>query len=132
VPPSRSGLAALAALGLAACTITRDYIGSPLRADPAQEIHPGSTEIADVLRVFGPPDRILRHTTGEVFVYRFQRRNSETLVIEEPVITNFEIFSYSRTREKEDRLVVLFDRDGHVRSFGFVRGTAELDGEPGS
>jgi hypothetical protein len=126
---ARNNAASLAALLLASCTITREYRGSPLRADPASEIQAGVTGMADVLRVFGPPDRILRHVAGEVFVYRFQRRNGETLVIEEPVITNWELFSYSRVRDKEDRLVVLFDRDGRVSSYGYVRGTAELDGE---
>jgi hypothetical protein len=115
---------------LAGCTMIREYVGTPLRADPAQEISPGTTDMAAVLDVFGPPDRILRHTAGDVFVYRFRRRNSDTFVIEEPVITNLELFSYSRTREKEDRLVVLFEADGRVRSFGYLRGTAELDGEP--
>jgi hypothetical protein len=121
---------ALAALLLGACTITREYIGTPLRANPAQEISPGVTDMAQVLQTFGPPERILRHATGDVFVYRFRRRNSETLVIEEPVITNMEIFSYSRLRDKEDRLVVMFEHDGRVRSFGYLRGTSELDGEP--
>jgi outer membrane protein assembly factor BamE (lipoprotein component of BamABCDE complex) len=129
---ARSSRLALAALALTACTITRDYIGSPLRADPAVEIHPGSTDMADVLRTFGAPDRILRHAAGDVFVYRYRRSNTEVLAIEEPVITNTEIFTYSRTREKEDRLVVLFDREGRVRSFGYLHGTAELDGEPDS
>jgi outer membrane protein assembly factor BamE (lipoprotein component of BamABCDE complex) len=112
---------------LAGCTVIREYVGTPLRADPARMIHPGLTDMAEVLRVFGPPDRIVRHAAGDVFVYRFRRRNSETFVLEEPVITNFEFFSYSRTREKEDRLVVLFEADGRVRSFGHLRGTADLD-----
>lgn len=123
-------LASCALLGLLVlpgCTVIREYVGTPLRADPAREIQPGSTEMAEVLRVFGPPDRIVRHAAGDVFVYRFRRRNRETFVIEEPVITNFEFFSYSRTREKEDRLVVLFEADGRVRSFGHIRGTADLE-----
>jgi hypothetical protein len=114
-------------LVLAGCTVIREYVGTPLRADPARQIRPGVTDMAEVLHVFGPPDRILRHTAGDVFVYRFRRLNSETFVIEEPVITNFELFSYSRTREKEDRLVVLFEVDGRVRSFGHLRGTADLE-----
>ena len=126
---TRNSAAALGALWLTGCIISREYVGSPLRADPASEIHAGVTGMADVLLVFGPPERILRHAAGDVFVYRFRRRNAESLVIEEPVITNFQLFSYTRVRDKEDRLVVLFERDGHVRSFGYVRGTTELDGE---
>jgi outer membrane protein assembly factor BamE (lipoprotein component of BamABCDE complex) len=124
-----SSRAALAALLLAGCTITRVYVGTPLRADPDLEIQPGVTSMQEVLTVFGPPQRILRHSAGDVFVYSFRRENSETLVIEEPVITDLELFTYSRTREKEDRLVVLFDGEGRVRSFGYQHGTAELDGK---
>lgn len=120
--------ALLGLLLLCGCTIIREYAGTPLRADPAQAIRLGITGMADVLSTFGPPDRIVRHSAGDVFVYRFQRRNSETFVIEEPVITDFQFFRYSRTREKEDRLVVLFAADGRVQGFGYQRGTAELDG----
>jgi len=128
----RNSSVLLVAWLLAACTITRQYVGSPLRADPAREIHPGSTDMSEVLRTFGAPDRILRHAVGDVFVYSYRRSNSESLTIEEPVITNAQIFSYSRTRQKEDRLVVLFDRQGLVRSFGYLRGTAELERDPDS
>lgn len=122
-----SSLAGLLLLCLCGCTIVREYVGAPLRADPGHEIRPGITGMAEVLEIFGPPDRIVRDTTGDVFVYRFQRRNSETFVIEEPLITQFEFFRYSRTREKEDRLVVLFETDGRVQSFGYQRGTSEFD-----
>jgi hypothetical protein len=64
-----------------------------------------------------------------VFVYSFRRQNGETLVIEEPLVTDLERFTYSRTREKEDRFAVLLDGEGRVRSFGCQRGTAELDGK---
>ena len=125
----KTSLALFGVLALAACTMTREYVGTPLRADPELVIQPGVTDMAEILHAFGPPERILRHATGDVFVYRFRRRNSETLVIEEPVVTNFEIFSYSRTREKEDRLIVLFDAESRVRAFGYQQGTAELDGK---
>ena len=124
----RSTTSALAALLLlCGCTIIREYVGAPLRADPGREIQPGVTAMADVLETFGPPDRIVRDSAGDVFIYRFQRRNSETFVIEEPLITQFEFFRYSRTREKEDRLVVLFREDGRVRTFGYRFGAAEFD-----
>ena len=125
-----TSLALLAGLELAGCTITREYTGSPLRANPEHTLEPGITDMAQVLALFGPPERMLRHRTGDVFVYRFRRRNTEELEIEEPVITNFKIFSYTRTREKEDRLVVLFDAENHVKSYGYLRGTQELDGKP--
>lgn len=117
-------------LPLAACAIQRSSTGSPLRADPAQ-IVAGESDRAGVLELFGAPDQILRSARGDVFVYRFVRRNSDTFTLEEPVFTNLLIFSYSRVREKEDRLVVVFDADGRVESYGVLRGTRDLGGEGG-
>lgn len=121
----------LRALGLllllAGCSMTRVYIGSPIRDDPAQRVKPGVTDRGEVLLVFGAPDRILRHPKGDVFIYRFVRKNTDTLSLEEPVVTNLEIFSYSRVEEKEDRLVILFGPEGVVRAWGMRRGTEDLD-----
>jgi len=115
------------ALVLSGCAITRVYRGSPIQGDPAAEIRPGVTDRADVLRVFGAPDRIVSRPVGEVFIYRFIRENSESFTIEEPVITNLEIFSYSVVEEREDRLVILFDPAGTVESFGYLNGTRAFD-----
>lgn len=120
-------LGALLALALAGCTITRTYVGVPLAVDPGSAIEPGETDKAGVLRAFGAPERILRHVDGDVFLYRYVRKNQETLAIEEPVITNLKLFTYTRSVEREDRLVVLFDAEGLVSAFGYVRGTAEFD-----
>jgi hypothetical protein len=109
------------------CAITRVQIGSPLRAEPAEWIEPEVTDMATVLDRFGAPNRILRHAQGDVFVYHFVRRNSDSLKLEEPIITNTEIFSYSVVKQREDRLVVLFDPEGIVESYGYLQGTAELD-----
>ena len=83
--------------------------------------------MAEVLSQLGAPNRIVRGPSGEVFIYRFLRRNSDTFLIEEPVITDIQLFSYSVTQEREDRLVVLFDETGTVLSFGERRGTPDLD-----
>lgn len=119
--------AALALLAAApGCTITRVYRGSPLRAAPGSALAPGETTKAEVLRAFGPPDGLARQSDGDVFVYRYERTNTNTLRIEEPVFTGFELFRYTRSVEKHDSLVVLFGRDGVLREYGYAEGTGEL------
>ena len=73
--------AALAlALGLGSgCTIGRTYAGAEIREEPAVRIEAGRTSRAEVLQVFGPPDRILRRANGDVFVYLFERTNEQML-----------------------------------------------------
>lgn len=117
----------LVGLLAAACTIGRKYVGSEILEGPAERIHVGRTTRAEVLEVFGPPDRILRQAIGDVFVYRFDRTNTTTFTVEEPVITNIQIFSWSKVQEKSDRLTIFFDRAGVVTAFGHRRGTQELD-----
>jgi outer membrane protein assembly factor BamE (lipoprotein component of BamABCDE complex) len=104
----------------------RTTIGSPLREDAATLLVAGETTKAQVLASFGPPDVIVRQLDGDVFVYRYLRRNTNTLTLEEPVVTNFTFFSYTRSSEKDDRLSILFDASGVVRSFGLRHGTEEL------
>lgn len=124
---SRKICASVLALVLGGCSIGRVYRGSPIQGDPATDIRPGVTDRAAVLSVFGAPDRIVSRPSGEVFIYRFVRQNSRRFKIEEPVITNFEIFSYSVVEEREDRLVVLFDPEGTVETYGFLEGTREFE-----
>ena len=128
----RSALGLLAAALLATsalgCTITRLYRGSPLRAAPEAQLVPGESTKEQVLRVFGPPDGIARQLDGDLFVYRYVRTNTNTLRIEEPVFTGIRLFSYTRSREKHDSLVVLFGPGGVLREYGYREGTGELGG----
>jgi len=120
------------ALGLAAatllpgCTITRVYVGSPVRLELVDALVPGESGKGEVLRQLGAPDGIVRQFDGDIFVYRYRRRNSASLTLEEPVITNLEIFSYSRSEQKYDTIVVLFDEEGVLREVGTAQGTDEL------
>lgn len=130
-PRSESGLAvaflcaALALpLSVAGCQITKLSVGSELRADP-QAIKIGESTMADVLTTFGAPERIQRQTRGDVFIYRFLRRDTRTLTIEEPVVTDIELYTYTRIREDSDRLVVLFDPQGIVTAYGYQPGATE-------
>jgi outer membrane protein assembly factor BamE (lipoprotein component of BamABCDE complex) len=106
--------------------MVRTSIGSPVREDAPSVLVVGETSKAQVLASFGPPDLIVRQLDGDVFVYRFLRRNTNTFTLEEPVFTNFTFFTYTRSTEKDDRLSILFDARGVVSSFGLRRGTAEF------
>ncbi|MGD9577244.1 MAG: hypothetical protein AB7Y74_03205 [Syntrophorhabdus sp.] len=108
------------------CSIGRVYVGSELKYNPTDKIVPGQTTKSQVLENFGAPDLIQRQHDGDVFIYTYIRRNYSKLSIQEPIITNLLLFSYSNIQEKKDNLVILFDREGAVKSFGFQRRTDEL------
>jgi outer membrane protein assembly factor BamE (lipoprotein component of BamABCDE complex) len=108
------------------CTIGRIYIGSEIRSDPKEKIQVGLTTKSDILEIFGPPDRVTRQYDGDIFVYTYLRKNSTKFAIEEPYITNTTFFTYTRIQEKKDHLVILFDKDGMVKNYGYQRGTSEL------
>ncbi len=108
------------------CIIGRLYIGSELPTDLREKITVGTSTKPDILRALGPPDTMRHQFDGDLFIYRYVQRNSAALDIAEPVVTHLTLFSYSRVQQKDDSLVILFDRDGVVRSFGFRRGTAEM------
>jgi outer membrane protein assembly factor BamE (lipoprotein component of BamABCDE complex) len=108
------------------CTIGRVYVGSELQSNPSEKIISGQTTKSQVLEIFGPPDLIQRQHDGDIFVYAYIRRNYSKLAIQEPIVTNLQIFAYSKIQEKKDNLVILFDREGTVKNFGFQRRTDEL------
>lgn len=110
------------------CTIERLYLGSELRDDPQDKIMIGATTKSEVLKIYGPPYGVQRQYDGDVFIYRYLRKNSSALDLREPVVTRLTIFSFTRIQQKADSLVILFDKDGIVKSYGFRRGTSELTG----
>jgi len=109
------------------CIVYRSYIGNELPPAADGGIVLGKTTKSDVLRDLGPPDRLVRQYDGEVFVYEYIRRNESTLELEEPVFTHLTVFEYTRVNEKNDRMVVFFDRSGIVAGVGFRRGTEQLE-----
>lgn len=108
------------------CSIGRVYIGSEIRNDPKEKIKAGFTTKGEILEVFGPPDRIQKQYDGDIFVYAYLRKNSSKFTIEEPYITNLTLFQYSRIQQKKDSLVILFDKEGIVKNYGYQKGTPEL------
>ena len=101
-------------------------MGSEIKHDPNERIKIGSTAKGEILSIFGPPDRIQKQYDGDIFVYAYLRKNSSTFTLEEPYFTNFVIFQFTRVQQKKDGLVILFDKDGVVKNFGFQKGTQEL------
>ena len=121
-------IACVALLALVSgCTLGRWYVGSPLLADPREVLFVGRTLKAEVLTTLGPPDRILRQKSGDVFVYHHDQRNTSELEITEPVVTRFTLFQWEKVQDKSDRLMVFFDPAGVVSAFGYREGRAELD-----
>ena len=122
-----SSLVAALLAAATACTLQRDYVGNEFRDLPEGSVAVGRTTKGEILELKETLDRILRQYDGDVFVYAYIRRNQTSISIEEPVITNLMIFSYQKSQEKSDRMVVFFDRDGHVSGVGFRRGTEQLE-----
>jgi outer membrane protein assembly factor BamE (lipoprotein component of BamABCDE complex) len=115
----------LAAQLCTGCTITRLYGGVQLRGDPAQIVAGESTR-ADVLRILGPPDSIEHQVWGDAFIYRYRQVNSSSITIDDFFFTGQTLFSYSRTFDNSDTLVVLFDFDGIVNAIAADRDTEEM------
>ena len=108
------------------CSVGRVYMGSEIRVDPKEKIKIGSTTKGEILEAFGPPNLIQKQYDGDVFVYAYLRKNSSKLKVEEPYFTKFVLFEYIRIQQKRDGLVILFDKDGIVKNYGFNKGTSEL------
>ncbi len=108
------------------CTIGRMYVGSEIKDDLQDKIAVGATTKSDILSIYGPPDTVHRQYDGDVFIYRYFRRNTSALDLKEPIVTRLTIFSYSGVQQKDDSLLILFDKEGVVKSFGYHRGTGEM------
>jgi outer membrane protein assembly factor BamE (lipoprotein component of BamABCDE complex) len=120
-------LMVLLIISVCSCTIGRVYRGSEIKEDPKERIVIGTTTKGEILRIFGPPYLVQKQYDGDIFVYTYHRKNSSTLALEEPVFTNITFFVYRRIQEKRDSLVILFDKDGVVKNYGYYEGTGELE-----
>lgn len=119
-------LMALSIITVCSCRIGRVYIGSEIKDDPRERVVIGATTKSEILKIFGPPYRVQKQYDGDIFVYDYFRKNSTRLTLEEPVFTNITFFEFKRIQQKKDSLVILFDKDGVVKSYGYHRGTMEL------
>ena len=84
--------------------------------DTLVALHPRN----DQLR--GDLDRILRQRSGDVFIYRYDQRNSSELRIGTPPfigIGAYTLFHWDKDQDKSDRLMIFFDPVGVVSAFGF-------------
>lgn len=112
-------------VGSGGCAITRLYGGARLRGDPARIVEGQSTR-GDVLRILGPPDSIEHQVWGDAFVYRYRQVNSASITIDDFVFTGQTIFSFGRTFDNSDTLIVLFDFNGVVNGIAADRDTEEM------
>ena len=119
-------LTVLLTIAVCSCRIGRVYMGSEIRENPREKIVIGSTTKSEILKIFGPPVRVQRQYDGDIFIYAYLRKNSSTLTLEEPVLTNLTLFTYKRIQQKRDSLIILFDKYGVVKSYGYYEGTREL------
>jgi len=79
----------------------------------------------DVLRLFGPPTQIIHRTDGDAFEYTYQQYNYSSLQLQDP-ITGINWFTYTREFDNRDRLLVLFDFTGVVRSVAVDHHVGEM------
>ena len=119
-------LTVLLIITVCSCSIGRVYMGTEIKDDPRERIVIGSTTKSEILKIFGPPVRVQRQYDGDLFIYAYLRKNSSKLTLEESVLTNITLFTYTRIQQKKDSLVILFDKDGVVKSYGYYEGTIEL------
>jgi hypothetical protein len=123
-------LAVALALACGACTIGREYVGNTFRSDPGVVLKPGQTTIAQVLELFGAPERIQRRRTGDILIYRFARQNTSELEIRTPSIgpvPSYRFFTYTKRQLKANRLTLFFDDSGTLNAYGFTGGLDELE-----
>ena len=119
-------LLVLLVIPVCSCTIGRIYRGSEIREDPGKRVVIGTTTKGEILSIFGPPDWVQKQFDGDIFIYAYMRKNSSTLSLEDPVFTSMTFFTFNRVQEKRDSLVILFDKDGVVKNYGYYKGTGEL------
>jgi outer membrane protein assembly factor BamE (lipoprotein component of BamABCDE complex) len=119
-------LMVLLVIPVCSCTIGRIYRGSEIREDPGKRVVIGTTTKGEILSIFGPPDWVQKQFDGDIFIYAYMRKNSSTLALEDPVFTSMTFFTFNRVQEKRDSLVILFDKDGVVKNYGYYKGTGEL------
>ena len=80
-----------------------------------------------MLELYGAPDQIQRRRGGEVLTYRFVRKNTSQIEIEEPFITGITFFTYTKRQLKANRLTLFFDHEGTLQHYGYTDAIEELD-----
>jgi hypothetical protein len=133
------GLAALALLGSAACFTVRYQEGAELAHDRVKDIMPGLTTRSDVLKWFGAPETFsdtsmlgnlledlemspqeaLQLPFADAMVFRFKKGRLQATILG--------VWNQMDVRVTADTLVVFFDAQDKVSSYGYRKGTDELE-----
>jgi hypothetical protein len=131
--------AALALLCSAACFTVRYQEGAELAHDRVKDITPGNTTRSDVLSWFGAPDTFsdtsmlgnlledlemspqdaLQLPFADALVFRFKKGRLQATILG--------IWNRMDVRVTADTLVVFFDEQDKVSSYGYRKGTDELE-----
>src|SRR5688572_9599378 len=95
---------AMAAVFLAACSVSRATLGDEFKAENIEAVKKGTSTRADVVTALGAPDRVLQINGQEVFqYYRYDAKVSSLLLI---------VANFSSLNIKSDDLYVWFTRGG--------------------
>ncbi|MEK7485432.1 MAG: hypothetical protein AABZ60_13990 [Planctomycetota bacterium] len=116
----------LSCWGLGGCAIGRTYTGSSLPDEAHKTIVFGQTTKSEILNKLGPPQEIFPQKEGFIYLYRYTQINEVTLILQEPVFSQKVLFKYEKSAEKSDSLVVLFNKEGVVQSYGWGKETPTL------
>jgi outer membrane protein assembly factor BamE (lipoprotein component of BamABCDE complex) len=130
---------ALLASGPGCVTFIHATQGNRIDPDQVAQLERGRTTLPEVLGLLGAPLEVHQHAEGQLLVYRHRGRNTfrlglsasqalrfvdATQVVSE-ALSNLQ-FTLERVHADEDRVVILFDREGVVQAVGAREGTHDL------
>jgi predicted component of type VI protein secretion system len=102
---------ALAAIVLSGCAVFgRGKDHKPFDPDALQQVKPGVTTAAEVTRLFGPPNRIVKLANGNAYTY--ERSVDKTTGLWLVVLT------FANWDKQFDRVVFFIDRQDVVTHYG--------------
>ncbi|MFO0980651.1 MAG: hypothetical protein U1E76_02710 [Planctomycetota bacterium] len=137
---SEATLAALLLLLSTACSktlveVTTERRDVAFRTDQASDVESltageGATK-ASVLSALGPPLTVIPQERGDVFVYRREAYDSQTVNVNPSWFTSVpttSIYTNTDQSRRDDVLMIFFDAAGRARSFAASRGTLDTSG----
>lgn len=97
------------------CTLTDVSVGEDIPAKAVQDLEPGVSTLADVVRDVGPPHEVAHLRYGSVFIYRLTEEAGESLNISLVLAE----FGYSGEDRRPGVMLVQFDRKGTLDTLAF-------------
>ena len=113
--------------------------GRRIDSAAVEKLEAGRTTLPQILDAFGAPLEVHDHVDGRLLVYRHRERNTFRIAITpNQVLRFFDLtqvladllsnlkFTYERTHQGEDRLVLLLDSVGKLQAVSYRVATADL------